>query len=147
MASNAALKNEWHHRKVAEGQAKACWICFKPSTSVLITPDSKVGILKHCFGLKLIAQDFFYVCPGHLKDRGFAIQDAAEAAAFEERKKKEAMDHEIEAVKREFAEKQKEKEKRRKERAKKTDKDKKKEEKKEDEEEDKSDEKERDEKV
>ncbi|KAF2100676.1 DUF1742-domain-containing protein [Rhizodiscina lignyota] len=127
-----SLKNEWHHRKVAEGQAKACWVCFKPSTSVLITPDNK---------------DFFYICPGHLKDRGFAIPDADEAAAVEERKKKEALDREIEAVKKEYAEKQKEKEKKRKEKEKNKDKDKKKEDKKEEEEEDKNDEKERDEKI
>jgi hypothetical protein len=37
-----SLKNIWHHRKVADGSAKACWICYKPSTSVLITPDNKV---------------------------------------------------------------------------------------------------------
>ena len=36
-------------------------------------------------------QDYFYVCPGHLKDRGFAtpIVDEAEAAA---KKKKEYED-------------------------------------------------------
>lgn len=36
------LQNVWHHRRVADGSAKACWICFKPSTSVLITPNNKV---------------------------------------------------------------------------------------------------------
>lgn len=35
--------NIYTHRKVAEASAKACDICYKPSTSVLITPDKKVG--------------------------------------------------------------------------------------------------------
>lgn len=54
-------------------------------------------------------QDFFYVCPAHLKDKGFCspIVDEAAVAA---RKKKE-MDAEIERVKKEFEEKQKKKEK------------------------------------
>jgi hypothetical protein len=39
-----ALPNVWHHRKVADGSGKACWICYKPTTSVLITPDNKVLI-------------------------------------------------------------------------------------------------------
>ena len=37
-----SLPNVWHHRKVADSAAKACWICYKPSTSVLITSDNKV---------------------------------------------------------------------------------------------------------
>jgi hypothetical protein len=54
-----SLKNTWHHRKVADSASKSCWICFKPSTSVLITPDNKVRLyqslpsrkLKFSFGL------------------------------------------------------------------------------------------------
>ena len=55
-------------------------------------------------------QDYFYVCPGHLKDRGFAtpIIGEAEAAA---KKKKEAMDREIELIKQEHEEKMKKKQK------------------------------------
>ncbi|KAK3077697.1 hypothetical protein LTS18_009543 [Coniosporium uncinatum] len=129
-----ALPNTWHHRKVGDGSAKACWICYKPSTSVMITPDNK---------------DFFYICPGHLKDRTFCTPDADEAAAAAERKKKQEMDKEIEKVKKEFEEKQKRKEQRRKEREKEKDKDvkKEKEAKKEEDAEDKKDEKERDEKI
>ncbi|KAK3171118.1 hypothetical protein OEA41_003202 [Lepraria neglecta] len=87
----AALVNVWHLRKVAEASAKPCDICYKPTTSVLITPDNK---------------DYFYVCPGHLKDRGFAtpIIDEAEAAA---KKKKEATDREIELIRQEYEEKMK----------------------------------------
>ncbi|KAF2759684.1 DUF1742-domain-containing protein [Pseudovirgaria hyperparasitica] len=87
-----ALKNTWYHRRVADSAAKACWICYKPSTSVLITPDNK---------------DFFYTCAGHLKDRNFAVPDPDEAAAAEKRKKDDDMQKEIDAVKKEYAEKMK----------------------------------------
>ncbi|KAJ9665090.1 hypothetical protein H2201_004750 [Coniosporium apollinis] len=127
-----SLPNVWHHRKVAASAAKACWICYKPSTSVLITPDSK---------------DFFYICVGHLKDRSFCLPDASEAAAIAERKKKEEMDREIEAVKREYEEKQKRKAEKRKAKEKSKGKAKDAEETKKDDEEDKKDEKERDEKI
>ncbi|KAF2223502.1 VPS4-associated protein 1 [Elsinoe ampelina] len=88
------MENLWYHRKVADTSAKACTICFKSSTSVLITPDSK---------------DFFYICPGHLKDRNFALPTEEEAKAMEERKKKEEMDKEIEKIKAEYEEKLKKK--------------------------------------
>ncbi|KAL8670254.1 MAG: hypothetical protein Q9168_005190 [Polycauliona sp. 1 TL-2023] len=54
--------------------------------------------------------DHFYVCPGHLKDRGFCtpVQDEAEAAA---KKKKEDLDREIELIKTEYAEKLKKRKK------------------------------------
>lgn len=39
-----SLTNVYHLRRVADTSAKACLICFKPSTSVLITPDNKVRI-------------------------------------------------------------------------------------------------------
>ncbi|KAI9696977.1 MAG: hypothetical protein M1836_004938 [Candelina mexicana] len=88
-----SIPNIWHLRRVAETASKACYICYKPSSSVLITPDSK---------------DYFYVCPGHLKDPGFGspIINEAEVAA---KKKKEEMDREIERVKKEYEEKQKKK--------------------------------------
>lgn len=37
-----SLTNVWHLRKVAETSSKACYICYKPTTSVLVTPDKKV---------------------------------------------------------------------------------------------------------
>ncbi|KAG5303902.1 hypothetical protein I7I50_10806 [Histoplasma capsulatum G186AR] len=88
-----ALPNIWHHRKVAETAARSCDICYKPSSSVLVTPDKR---------------DFFYVCPIHLKDRGFCspIIDEEEIAA---KKRKEEMDKEIEKVKQEYEEKMKRK--------------------------------------
>ncbi|KAI1925069.1 hypothetical protein LOZ65_002916 [Ophidiomyces ophidiicola] len=51
-------------------------------------------------------QDFFYICQAHLSDRNFCspIIDGEELAA---KKKKEELDREIEAVKREYEEKMK----------------------------------------
>lgn len=87
-----SFPNIWHHRKVADTSAKACEVCFKPSSSVLVTPENK---------------DFFYVCPTHLKDRGFCSpiidQDAVAA------KKKKEMEEELERVKKEYEEKQRKK--------------------------------------
>lgn len=37
-----SLQNVWHLRRVADTAAKACYVCYKPSSSVLITPDNKV---------------------------------------------------------------------------------------------------------
>lgn len=87
-----SFPNIWHHRKVAETSAKGCDICFKPSTSVLITPEK---------------QDFFYVCPVHLKDTRFATPIVDEAAIAA--KKKKEMDEELERVKKEYEEKQRKK--------------------------------------
>jgi hypothetical protein len=85
---------------------------------VLITPDNKVsGAKKKISSCAFVAnvvvllthwQDYFYICPVHLKDRGFCspIVDEAEVAA---KKKKEEMDHEIEKVKQEYEEKMRKK--------------------------------------
>ncbi|KAF2737304.1 DUF1742-domain-containing protein, partial [Polyplosphaeria fusca] len=131
-SGNMVLQNVWHHRRVAESSAKACWICYKPSSSVLITPDNK---------------DFFYLCIGHLKDRGFCVPDADEAAAAAARTKQMELDREIEKVKKEYEERQARKREKRKEKDKDKDKDKDKGSKKQDEEEDKDDEKAKDEKI
>ncbi|KAE8353918.1 VPS4-associated protein 1 [Aspergillus coremiiformis] len=87
------FQNNYHLRRVADTAVKSCYVCHKPSSSVLITPDNK---------------DFFYVCPIHLKDRHFCspIVDAEEE---EKKKKEEALAKEIEKVKKEYEEKQKRK--------------------------------------
>jgi hypothetical protein len=36
------MENTWHLRRVADSASKACWICYKPTTCVLITPSNKV---------------------------------------------------------------------------------------------------------
>ncbi|KAJ6012723.1 hypothetical protein N7499_012673 [Penicillium canescens] len=94
-----SLTNVYHVRRVADTSAKACLICYKPSTSVMVTPDHK---------------DFFYVCPAHLQDKHFCspIIDTEGQAA---RAKEEAMAKEIEMVKKEYEEKQRRKKEREKE--------------------------------
>ncbi|CAK7214741.1 hypothetical protein SCUCBS95973_002237 [Sporothrix curviconia] len=94
-----SFPNVYTHRKVAEGSAKGCDVCYKPTTSVLITPENK---------------DFFYVCASHLKERTFCTPIVDKAA--EEAKKKKAEDEkeakmkeEVERVKKEYEEKQKKK--------------------------------------
>lgn len=134
-----SLQNVWHVRTVAEASAKSCYVCYKPTSKVLITPDSKVGgipLFSRSHGVQQDTQDFFYICASHLSDRGFAspIIDAEAEAA---RLKKEAMDKEIEKVKAEYEEKRKKK------KGKKKEKDAKEKEKTQDD----DDEKERDEKV
>ncbi|KAG6023712.1 hypothetical protein E4U19_004187 [Claviceps sp. Clav32 group G5] len=89
---SAPFPNLYAHRKVAETAAKACDICFKPSTSVLITADKK---------------DYFYVCPTHLKDTYFCTPKIDEAAI--KAKKEKALAEEIEKVKKEYQEKQQKK--------------------------------------
>ncbi|KAF3222893.1 hypothetical protein TWF106_005321 [Orbilia oligospora] len=70
-----------------------------------------------CFNVK----DFFYICPSHLDDRGFATAVIDEAAEAEKRKKEE-MDKELEKLKQEFEEKQKRKEEKKKDKDKDKDK-------------------------
>lgn len=87
--------NTYHRRAVAPSASKPCYVCYKPTPTVLNQADSK---------------DFFYICPGHLTDRGFATpltDPTAEAA----KAKKEALEKEIEVVKKQWEEKQKKKKK------------------------------------
>lgn len=50
-AAMASFPNVYTHRKVAEAASKRCEICFKPSTSVLVTPDKQVRLIisSHCY--------------------------------------------------------------------------------------------------
>ncbi len=54
-------------------------------------------------------QEFFFVCPAHLKDKAFCTPIIDEAAAAA--KKKKEMEEEVERVRQEFEEKQKKKKK------------------------------------
>lgn len=49
--------NEYNMRKVATPDSKACFICYKPTETVLVSQNKA---------------DFFYVCAGHLLDSLFA---------------------------------------------------------------------------
>lgn len=99
--ANAAFANTYHHRLVAPSASKPCFICYKPSTSVLITPDSR---------------DFFYTCAGHLDDKGFCTAvvsqssgPPAAATSTAEAKRKAALEAEIARVVAEYEAKQKRK--------------------------------------
>ncbi|KAJ5214388.1 hypothetical protein N7449_001557 [Penicillium cf. viridicatum] len=91
-----SLTNVYHVRRVADTSAKACLICYKPSTSVMITPDNK---------------DFFYVCPAHLQDKHFC-SPIVDTEGQAKRLKEEAMAKEIEKIKKEYEEKQRRKKER-----------------------------------
>ncbi|KAJ5963553.1 uncharacterized protein N7479_003429 [Penicillium vulpinum] len=91
-----SLTNVYHVRRVADTSAKACLICYKPSTSVMITPDNK---------------DFFYVCPAHLQDKNFC-SPIIDTEGQAKRLKEEQMAKEIEKVKKEYEEKQRRKKER-----------------------------------
>ena len=124
--------NVYHRRTTEKKDAQSCWIqsCRKPTTTVIITVDKPPS-------------DWFYICPGHLKDRGFAI--AKDEGDIAEKKRKEEMDKEVELVKKEFEEKMRKKLARRKQ--KEHEPEDKKEKKKEEAKEDEKDEKERDDKL
>ncbi|KAI9574503.1 DUF1742-domain-containing protein [Boletus coccyginus] len=71
--------------------AKACFVCYKPTATVLATIDTA---------------DFFYTCPIHLTDRGFATR-APEPEPGP--KKPSVSPEEISKVKQEWEEKQRQK--------------------------------------
>ncbi|KAF7800117.1 hypothetical protein EIP86_011362 [Pleurotus ostreatoroseus] len=86
--------------KRAVGTPKACYVCYKPTTTVLATINTV---------------DFIYVCDTHLNDPGFATQAADDGAAA---KKPAFSSEEIAKVKEEWEERQKRKQERTKEKAK-----------------------------
>ncbi|KAK8134162.1 hypothetical protein PG984_006174 [Apiospora sp. TS-2023a] len=88
-----SLPNVWHHRKVADSSAKGCDLCYKPTTSVLVTPDK---------------QDHFYICAAHLKEVRFC-KPIADQAAIAAKKQKEKDDEIIAQAKKEYEEKQRKK--------------------------------------
>ncbi|KAG6907839.1 hypothetical protein DXG01_007221 [Tephrocybe rancida] len=91
------FNNIYYKRTTAT--AKACYVCYKPTTTVLATINTT---------------DFLYTCPGHLSDHGFAStlggEDGADGA-----RKVVLSDEEIAKVKEEWEEKQKRKKEKEKE--------------------------------
>lgn len=55
--SSAPFPNTYISRLVASSDSKACSICYKPTTTVLVSSNNA---------------DFFYICSSHLKDKAFA---------------------------------------------------------------------------
>lgn len=68
------------------------------------------------------AQDYFYVCPIHLKDKGFC-SPVVEDEGLAEKRRKEEFEREIEKVKKEYEEKMKKKGKKKEDESKKDAKD------------------------
>ncbi|KAI9671774.1 MAG: hypothetical protein M1831_003302 [Alyxoria varia] len=85
-----SLQNRYHRRLVAESASKPCLVCYKPSSTVLVTPDNA---------------DLFYTCPGHLDDKGFAEPVQEGNSCSNEKKVSEDLEKEIEQVKKEYEEK------------------------------------------
>ncbi|CAA7260250.1 unnamed protein product [Cyclocybe aegerita] len=81
--------NNLYYKRTA-GTAKACYVCFKPTTTVLATINTV---------------DFLYACSTHLTDSGFAtlIKDEAKATSAA------VTAEEIAKVKAEWEERQKKK--------------------------------------
>lgn len=91
---------------------KACYVCLRPTATVLATTQSV---------------DFFYACDGHLIDPGFATQVGEAGDGVSGVRKLGLSEEEIKKVKEEWEERQrkkKEREKAEKEKAKEEDKDK-----------------------
>jgi len=84
-----SFQNIYYKRTAAT--AKACYICYKPTTTVLATIDTT---------------DFVYTCPVHLTDRGFAARAPDPES---DTKKTGASLEEIAKVKEEWEEKQRRK--------------------------------------
>ncbi|KAK7470971.1 hypothetical protein VKT23_002385 [Stygiomarasmius scandens] len=80
--------------KRTTGTAKPCYICFKPTTTVLATINTV---------------DFLYTCDNHLTDRGFASPVGESGDGAGGAKKMELSAEEIAKVKEEYDERQRKK--------------------------------------
>ncbi|KDQ64901.1 hypothetical protein JAAARDRAFT_118413 [Jaapia argillacea MUCL 33604] len=91
--------------KRVRGTPKACWVCYKPTTTVLATINTT---------------DFIYSCDGHLKDPGFAspIGESSDGVGAGGAKKMGLSAEEIAKVKEDWEERQKKKKEKEKEKAK-----------------------------
>ncbi|KAJ4472171.1 DUF1742-domain-containing protein [Lentinula aciculospora] len=78
--------------KRTTGTPKACWICYKPTTTVLATINTV---------------DFLYACDSHLTDRGFASPISESSDGVNGAQKLNLGPEEIAKVKEEWEEKQK----------------------------------------
>lgn len=68
------FRNNYIQRKVAPDSERACFLCHRPTTSVLVNEDPD--------------SDYFYACSVHLADRGFALQDEANRKQIEEQQQR-----------------------------------------------------------
>ncbi|KAF8529252.1 VPS4-associated protein 1 [Hysterangium stoloniferum] len=87
----ATFQNLYYKRTAAT--AKSCYMCYRPTTTVLAT---------------LNTTDFLYTCDGHLTDKGFATRiEAPKEDVTKEAKK--VTDEEIKRVREEWEERQRKK--------------------------------------
>lgn len=100
--------NIYHLRRVAETSSRACTVCYKPTSAVLVSEDGKA--------------DFFYICDAHLSDPSFATPQL-DPKIEEAKHRQEAMDAEIADLKKKWEEYQKKKAKESKDKKKDEDKD------------------------
>ncbi|KZT26999.1 DUF1742-domain-containing protein [Neolentinus lepideus HHB14362 ss-1] len=103
-----SFTNLYYKRTV--GTPKACWICYKPTTTVLATANTT---------------DFIYACDGHLKDPGFAsaVAETSDGVDAGGAKKMGLSPEEIAKVKAEWEERQRKKQEKTKEKGKEKEKD------------------------
>lgn len=90
--SAAPFENRYFKRLVAEKDAKPCSMCYRSTATVLTTVAN---------------QDFFYICPSHLKDPTFAEVDSDESARIEAQRMEAEVAEESEKIVREFEERAK----------------------------------------
>lgn len=83
------FKNRYQARRVADSDGRGCFICHKPTATVLAN--------------EIPSADFFYVCPNHLSDPGFAKLDPQ---IEEQEKEQEKIDAEKRRLKAEWLAKQ-----------------------------------------
>lgn len=88
------LSNSYIQKRVANTDAKACFLCYKPTTSVMVSEAPGV--------------DYFFACDTHLSDPGFAVVEQACQTAIAEREQKI---RELEAIRTQWEEVQKKKNK------------------------------------
>lgn len=94
--ASAKMTNRYVRRLTAE-PGKACFVCSRPSTVVLVSTTAGAG-------------DFFYICSGHLSDRNFATlllpQQAASGAESAVRIPHKVSKEEVQKVKEEYESRQ-----------------------------------------
>ncbi|KAF6762795.1 VPS4-associated protein 1 [Ephemerocybe angulata] len=89
-----SFTNVYYKRTAAT--AKACYVCYRPTTTVLATVNTV---------------DFIYACPGHLTDHNFATRIVDESGPV----KRSVSPEEIAKIKQEWEEKEKKKQEKEKE--------------------------------
>lgn len=78
------FSNRYVQRRVAADAARACFVCHRPTPSVLVNEDAD--------------KDFFYACDAHLQDAGFAQQDPGTRKQIEQQEARRQQFLELKAL-------------------------------------------------